>query len=366
MNDLRNLPKQQRQKLLVKYLTIVFGFVGSFVLISSITILAFFVDTYTAPGGGVNNVTSNFLEGVSTNPSGGLLDVFTGESTPILTSFIVYGVDDEAGGADTVIIGTFNRITGAIQVINIPRDTFVVETPRTTEALSSIGRRFPNHSPKVADVFRLGNMNGHGHLILGTLIEDWLDIRFDYYAIVDLAAFRRIVDMVGPIEMYIPNHILYNTGHNNVIFDVPAGWNQLTGQTAEWVVRYRDGRGDIGRIATQQEFMQIFLSHILQLDVILNIDNMIEMLTILLNYVETDFTLVSAFAYARHITNISSFNAEIMPGDPSMFIQIGAHNISFVRPYEVELAQLVNRVFRGIYIEEETEEPITVVLGNTD
>ena len=356
MNELRQLPREQQKRLLIKYLTIVFGGVGLFSLLSSVVILAVFVSGYDPAN---NRATTFTPAGVGVSGQGGGLnfgDALTpvATATPsIITTFVVYGIDNEGGGADATMIGSFNRQTGMIEIINIPRDTLIAQRPNTMAALESMNRRFPV-IPKITDLFRVGNAVGQGEILVNTYIEEWLGIQIDYYAVVDLDAFRYIVDLVGPIEMYIPHRLWYDPGFGEPIFDVPAGWNMLTGQTAEWVVRYRASyaMADIQRIAVQQEFMRVFFEHVMTLDVLANIDNVRGMLEIVSQHVTTNFGLLSLVNHAPHIPSLSGLNMQTMPGDPSAWLPItlptGVSNVSFVAVFQDEMNELVNRIFHGI------------------
>ena len=352
MKELKQLPKAYRHRLWIKYLSMVFGGVGIFSLLSSVVILALFVNRYDAGA----NRTTLVVPGLSTAVQGSelnfgeLIAPISTDNTAIITSFAIYGVDDEGGGADVTMIGSFNRQTGALAIINIPRDTFITQRPNTLAALERINRRFPVSSPKITDLFRVGNTVSQGPLVVNTYLEEWLGIQIDYYAVIDTSAFRHIVDLVGPIEMYIPRRLWYDPGFGEPIFNVPAGWNMLDGQHAEWVVRYRAtyAMGDYQRIGVQQEFMRLFFEHMLDMDVLLNMENMIGLLNIIMEHVETNFSLTAAMTHARHLPNLSSLNMQTMPGDPTVMMRIGQHDISFVTVFQQEMNQLVNRIFHGL------------------
>lgn len=362
-SELKEIPKEQRQNLLIKYLTIVFGFIGSFVLIASVVLLTFFVPSYIPGSENNTGIGGIFSAGDPIRIPGGIGSFIQGwENVPISTNFVVYGIDEEGGGSDVIMIGTFNRNTGAINLISIPRDTFVVERPATMDVLGELDRRFPHISPKITDLFRVGGRT-HGPRIVGTYLEEWLGIQFDYYAVVDLAAFRRIVDAVGPILMYIPIDVFYDPGFYQEVFDIPAGWNYLDGRKAEWVVRFRrwDPTADMGRISMQQDFLQVLFQHMLQMDVLLNTETLIEMATIMMEYVDTNFGFISLASYAPHALNVTSLNAETMPGNPDMWI----NNISFVEPFHDEIIEMIDRVFHGIFeLEDDDEDSITIVATN--
>ncbi|MCL1934840.1 MAG: LCP family protein [Defluviitaleaceae bacterium] len=355
----KNAPKKNN---IIKFFTIVLGSVGAFTLIFSAVILSFFIPENSRLDNFVTDIDGN-ISSVSPHI---LSTIFQVPSVPVRTSFVLYGIDDEHSGADVVILGAFNRITGEIDIINIPRDTFLTVTDTSASMFREAGRLF-NRDTKITDMFGQAGRE-LAPKIVGNQIEEWLNITIDYYVVVDLSAFRAIVDLVGPIEMHVPRRLFYND-NAGLIIDIQPGLQMLDGRMAEGLVRYRStyARGDIQRIEVQQEFLRILFNHIIELNLLSNVNMLTEIFRIILNNVDTDFSFDSVFGYIPHLSSIdiNNLNIIMMPGDPSYTRRNArGENISFVRPYMDELLVIVNRIFHGIEVREEEETNITIALEN--
>lgn len=360
MKELQSIPNTDRKKLFKKFFTIVLGGVGSIVIILNSIALIFFMPS------NISNTSSSTIINENESTGGGFLNTIFPNNLPVRTSFILYGIDDEHGGADVIILGVFNRLTASIDLINIPRDTFIIISEENQNILRQNNRRF-NNPTKITDFFAHGG--DIGPLVVRNQLEYWLGIEIHYEVIVDLDAFRSIVDIIGPIQMYIPRRLFYNDGFGLVI-DIPAGLQYLDGIAAEGVVRYRNSYAlaDMQRIQVQQEFMRQLFTQTLQRETLLNLNNLIGLTETLLTYVNTDFPLSSVAMYATYIPTLtsSSLNTYTMPGDPSYFRRNQhGQNISFVMPYEDEFMVMINQIFHGIYLEEEHEVQATAVGGSS-
>ncbi len=183
----------------------------------------------------VRNQSSQSSKIVKRKP---ILEPVTGNTTNIL----VCGLDGSKKLTDVIMLARFDVEGGKVNVISIPRDTFV-------------GQGY--QSGKINEVYAHPTNQKDGIAELKDIIESQFCLRVDSYAMVTLEGFRKIVDSLGGVEVNIPYQIDYTT--DRVIYE---GKQTLTGEKAEWLIRYRQGykNGDLGRISTQQVFMQSALS----------------------------------------------------------------------------------------------------------
>lgn len=343
-----NLNKQ----LVKKFLTIVCGGVGSFILISSIVAFTFLSPAYQFnnaidPETGVPIVVNETQDNL-------FLSYFL---PPQKTTFLLIGLDDDDNRADVVIVGVFNRVTNHIDLISIPRDTLVHLNAENRAYLNSNGRNVPSQT-KMADLFAHGGSN-HGASVTRKHLEDVLGISIDYQVIIGLDAFVSIVDTVGPITMEIPAGGLYYVDPvQDLVINVPGGVQELDGNMAEGVVRYRSSyaRGDLQRIEMQQQFMGELFKQTLQRDTIMN--NLAELIETFIEYVDTDFPIEDLPMYLPFILKLdeNSLTMHTLPGEPVMLYDpFHKHNISYVRQDMEESKILIDRVFFSIH-EEDNED----------
>ena len=94
-------------------------------------------------------------------------------------------------------------------------------------------------------------------------IENILEIQINYIVKIDYNAFRKIIDAIGGVEMYIEQDMFYDDDGQNLHINFKAGETvNLDGKKAEEFFRWRknnDGtgfaNGDLDRIENQQKFI---------------------------------------------------------------------------------------------------------------
>jgi len=156
-----------------------------------------------------------------------------------------------AGGrSDTMLLIHISKARDRAYIISLPRDSLVT----IPEHLSSADN-------KTVVSARLGKLNsafsyGGAPLLIET-IELATAIKIDHYVEVSFAGFAGIVDALGGIEVCTKVDIDDPKSH----LVLSAGVHTLDGIEALKYVRTRDfdGRGDIGRMQRQQQFMSAVL-----------------------------------------------------------------------------------------------------------
>jgi len=117
------------------------------------------------------------------------------------TTFILVGLDNQQL-ADAIMVGTFYRDNGMIHLMSIPRDMIVRIPPHRLERMRADGI----HPPRTLKVNEMRSHGGqvHGIYYLMEQLGEMFGIAFDFYVEVELAAFRRIVDAIGGVEVVNP------------------------------------------------------------------------------------------------------------------------------------------------------------------
>ncbi len=172
-------------------------------------------------------------------------------------SLALNGRSDEVTNnlADTIMVVRTDPAAGVISVLSIPRDLEV--TVAGSGSVQKINAAFNYNEPHGDRVVRLINT-----------VEENLNIGIQHYVEVDLAAFQRIVDAIGGVDVCFSGPT--NNPRTGLLIN-EGGWTRLDGETALQYVRSRtelvaqnsagdwislSGRGDLDRIERQQTFVR--------------------------------------------------------------------------------------------------------------
>jgi len=343
MAGFKDIDKNYRNKLIIKFFTILCGTVGAFILLFSVVVFAFFIPTVGGFGGeGFGGVVMSNIN----NPE----SIFQQPSVPVRTSFLILGLDNERDGVDAAMIGVFNRTTGGVDLISIPRDLTVQPTPSVATFMQENGIVF-NVSPILTNMSV--SAGEHYATVLRMQLEDMLGVNIDFTLSVGLDAFSSIVDLIGGVYMYVPERMFYRGIDPDGVFtiDIQQGYQLLDGHDAMGVVRFREYANltaDLERMRTQQAFLTALASQVLSNPNLIAIAD--DLAREILRHVNTDFTLADMILYLPFITSIDPENisTQTLPhGDWRRYVGI---------PMDpVEAQKVINRVFFGMIVEEESE-----------
>jgi len=240
-------------------------------------------------------------------------------------TFLVVGRDKEGGNTDTILIGCLDTENHTVNVVSIPRDTLVNTTCNV----------------KKVNVLYQYDLNNGGNGVDGLCngIRDLIGFYPDFYAVVDLTAFEKLVDTIGGVYYDVPINMYYNDPTQDLYINIAAGYQWLSGAEALKVVRYRAGYidADIGRIGTQQDFLKAVASQMLTLG---NIPNLSKFANIFTEYVETDLSTANISFLAREflLCDEDDINFYTLPGDYADSIG----GFSYVSLYLDEWLEMVN------------------------
>lgn len=145
---------------------------------------------------------------------------------------LLYGIDSRDGGnndrgrPDSLILALIDPELLKVSLISIPRDSYVDIPGRTQK-------------DKVNHSFSYGGVE----LTIQTL-EEWLDIPIYGYVAIDFNGFRELVDLVGGVDVYVDQSIIYDDPVDGTHIRLEQGQQVLDGKNALDFVRARlDNRG---------------------------------------------------------------------------------------------------------------------------
>jgi polyisoprenyl-teichoic acid--peptidoglycan teichoic acid transferase len=156
---------------------------------------------------------------------------------------------------DSIMVVSLDKTSHRIAMISVPRDT------------SAFPYYFGGTSKIKINALPTYVRNGwvkSGDQPVTTLIKEvsyLVGIPINYYAIMDLASFSKMIDMVGGIDITVPNAIVDPTydwlDHSTAGFSISAGKHHMSGRIALAYVRSRHGSGnsDWQRAGRQQQLL---------------------------------------------------------------------------------------------------------------
>jgi LCP family protein required for cell wall assembly len=158
----------------------------------------------------------------------------------------VGGTDVAAGGrSDTMLLVHISKARDSAFIVSLPRDTLVTIPAHVSQDGKS---QIPDRPGKLNAAFAFG-----GAPLLIQTIELMTSLKIDHYVEVSFAGFVGVVDALGGIKVCSKVDIDDPKSH----LVMKAGYHLLDGVESLKYVRTRDfdGRGDIGRMERQQQFV---------------------------------------------------------------------------------------------------------------
>ncbi len=359
-----------KKSLISKFLLMVGIIVGSFVVLLGAAVFA-----YTMAGGtlsiesigdDIENIYNNNIIGTATPPTEKPSPTPTAPKVPLRTNFMVVGLDQEEYNTDTLFVGCFDSQTGKVSLISIPRDTKVTFNHDWAKEEVAAGKKMPSVS-KINALRALAKKDGLKYL--KAELEAILNIKMDYYVEINIQAFRKIVDAVDGVEFEVPKGgLYYKDPLQKLVIAIPGGKQVLDGKQAEGLVRFRGtyARGDLQRIEVQQAFMKAMFQQVLNKDTLMK--NALELVSIMISYVKTDFGITDVPKYMGFINKLSvdSIETYTLPGHAKTETLANGDDASYYYLDTAEVKALSDKVFYGIGVEPETEEDEENASSETD
>lgn len=180
-------------------------------------------------------------------------------------TILLLGIDqrcEETGPThtDTMMLVTIDPLGLSASVLSLPRDLWV-EIP-------GFGLDRINQANYLGDAFEYP---GGGPILATETVESLLGIDINYYVAVNFDAFVQAVDLIGGIEIEVPEDIDDQTYPDRCYgydpFTIEAGTHQLSGEEALKYARTRATfGGDVDRAGRQQAVVMAVRDKAMQLD----------------------------------------------------------------------------------------------------
>lgn len=232
------------------------------------------------------------------------------DNAPTVTSeessalnIMIMGVDkrvDDVGRSDTLMVLTYNANEHQASILSLPRDTRV-----------HIDK---NDYDKINHAYAYG-----GHELTKKTVESFLNVPINYYILIDIQAFEKIIDSLGGVDIDIEKRMYYEDpwdDNGGLVIDLQPGLQHLNGKQAIQYVRYRDGEGDIGRINRQQKFMKALLSQAISPSILPKLPDILNSIS---SAIKTDMPINEMINLVSDLPTIQQqgLKSSMVPGQPA-------------------------------------------------
>jgi LCP family protein required for cell wall assembly len=213
---------------------------------------------------------------------------------------------DAPSRTDTMFVMNIDPATNSARGLGIPRDLLVdIQTPT--------GSKFQDRINSAYIYGESRNYPGGGIKTVETSVENLLGIKIDYYVIINFEGFRQIIDLLGGIEIDVPENLAVNdpyyseTERLNDFYPCvfKAGVHQMNGSDALCYARTRFGNSDLDRILRQQLVMFAVAEKAKKLN-FLNPENLVGLWKKYKNTVTTDINDQQVGGFARLAASIDA------------------------------------------------------------
>jgi len=219
-------------------------------------------------------------------------------------TFLIVGLDDGGSNTDTIILASYDGVNKEANLISVQRDSKVNVSwsPKKINSVYAVGTQ------------KGGGREGGIEQLKGE-IKKIVGFSPDFHILVDMKAFKQIIDAVGGVDVYAGGNMVYDDSAQNLHINISAGNNHLDGKAALEFSRYRKGNygnyeiGDTGRIKNQQQVISSVAERILMPE---NIRKMSEFLDIFTEYVYSDLSMTNMMWFAEQINKIKETDALTM------------------------------------------------------
>jgi len=205
--------------------------------------------------------------------------------------------------ADTIMIASYKPSTDQVAFISIPRDLFV--------PIPDYGWR------KINNAYAFGyneNEQDGGEKLMIEVIENITGLKINYYGRVDFEGFRKVIDDVGGIDVYVERSFYdsmypdYSFGYQPVSFQ--QGENHFSGEKALQFARSRHGNNnegsDFARSERQQKILFALKEKVLSAYTLLNPNVILTILNDLSDHVRTNMAPWEMIKLYKSVQNLSS------------------------------------------------------------
>jgi len=214
--------------------------------------------------------------------------------------FLGYGGANHPGGnlTDTIQVVSIDPDDKSLAMLSIPRDLY--------DEIKS-----PSYAGKINGVYDLGNKQTKegGANLMKQEVGKILDLPIHYYVGIDFSGFKKAVDSIGGIDVYVDKDLydpLYPA--EDMIrykpFKISAGMQHMNGTTALKYARSRESTSDFDRSQRQQKVIAAFKDKVLSSGTLNNPEKVVSLVNIAGSSIKTDFSVAEVKSLAKIVNEL--------------------------------------------------------------
>lgn len=203
------------------------------------------------------------------------------------------------GLSDTMLLLRLDPNDKSMKVLSIPGDSQVVIPGMGLAKIS------------------LANSSGGPALAARVVSRTLNNVAIDRYVRITTNALRELVDLLGGVEVFVPQQMLYRDATQHMQIDLSPGWQTLNGYQAEQFARFRDSPiGDITRVQRQQSLLKALRDRLTSPTVLPRLPRLIRAMQ---SYVDTNLSLEEMLALVKFCVELDqdNFQMVLLPGSLS-------------------------------------------------
>lgn len=245
------------------------------------------------------------------------------------------GFDEEEFNTDVIWVCQFDIGHAKLNILQIPRDTCLPDyTSSPTGKFNSIyamGEKYIN--PPIQRVVNA--------------VQENFGIPVDAYITTSCNDIEDMVDLVGGIPITLDEEVIYEADKR-----IPAGETVLSGEQAEWFVRFRWAlaEGDIGRMKNQRRFMAAAMEKLFS---IVNDEGRVKLYSYLKTiydneYIYTNMSLGDVGMLADFASTLSMENVQVnmVPGEGAKYEAPDGEVYDIYSVHKLATLNMLNNYFR--------------------
>lgn len=195
-------------------------------------------------------------------------DVTTKPFNVYISGIDVYGKIGQTSRSDVNVIATINPVTKKILLTSTPRDYYV---PLYTKGGKSYSGGMPD---------KLTHAGIYGVDCSMNTLEKLYDIDIDYYVRVNFTSLKKIVDLLGGVEVYSDSDFISDWGPHGAgtHYKFKKGYNKVNGKKALAFCRERHHfvNGDYQRGRNHQHMIEAILNKVMSPSILRNFSKLLK------------------------------------------------------------------------------------------
>ena len=272
--------------------------------------------------------------------------VLSGDRRGKVYNFLVAGLNDDTGNnTDTLMIVHFDVENMGVNVVQIPRDTYI-NAGYNFHKINSVFAAGYNRA-------ELGTEKGQrrqaGMNELCEFIETNMAVKIDFSVLVDLSAFENFIDQLGGLKVKVPCDMTYNDPEQNLYIDLRQGEQTLSGYQAMCLVRNRHtyADADYGRMDVQKIALAALMKQVKEN--ITDLSTLSSLMDIAVHDVTTNLTVDNCVYFAAKVLKMDMGRVKML----TIPTQNASGNITLLKTNAVEVIDQYLNVYEETFTAEQ-------------